>query len=85
MDINNNKPLILKVGEMVRFVVSVEVFPDFDSVQLFWFKNNVMIEKNNKHYVTSVSTQKTEGPNHQAFLSILSIDVEDSATYMLVS
>jgi len=82
MDINNEKPLISRVGEMVRFVVDVQSFPDFESVQLFWFKNDIQIEKNHKHLTTGV---KTDGQFPQTYLEIKSIELEDSGTYMLVS
>ncbi|CAG2182717.1 unnamed protein product, partial [Oppiella nova] len=81
MDINNEKPLISRVGEMVRFVVDVQSFPDFESVQLFWFKNDIQIEKNHKHLVTGV---KTDGQFPQTYLEIKSIELEDSGTYMLL-
>ena len=83
IDIDNTKPLIRKAGEMVRFVVGVHSFPDFESVQsLLWFKNDVLIDKNHRHYNTNL---KTDGPVPQSYLQINHITVEDSGTYMLVS
>jgi len=79
---NNAKPLTGRVGEDVRFFVDVEAFPDFESVQLIWYKNGDKIEKNDQHYNTG---NKTDGRKPQAFLFISNIRLEDSGTYMLVS
>ncbi|XP_054166017.1 vascular endothelial growth factor receptor 1-like [Oppia nitens] len=81
MDIDNEKPLISKVGEMVRFVVDVLSFPDFESVHLFWYKNNMLIEKTHKHYETGVSSN---GQYSQTYLEIKTIELEDSGTYILM-
>ncbi len=82
MDINNKKPLIRKVDDNVRFVVDVQAFPDFDSVQLVWYKNGQIIKQNDEHYKTG---SKKDGQNPQVFLFISHIRLEDSGTYMLVS
>jgi hypothetical protein len=82
MDINNSKPLIRKVGDNVRFVVDVQAFPDFESVQLIWYKNGDKIDKNYEHY--NIGRNK-DGQNPQAYLFISNIRPEDSGTYMLVS
>jgi hypothetical protein len=82
MDINNKKPLIREIDDSVRFVVDVQAFPDFDSVQLIWHKNGLIIKENDEHYNTG---SKNDGQNPQVFLFISHIRLEDSGTYMLVS
>jgi len=74
--------LIRKVGDNVRFVVDVQAFPDFESVQLIWYKNGLKIGKNDEHYNIG---SKTDGQNPQTFLFISNIRQEDSGTYILVS
>ncbi len=82
IDIDNKKPLIRKVDDNVRFVVDVQAFPDFDSVQLIWYKNGKIIKENDEHYKTG---SKKDGQNPQVFLYISHITLEDSGTYVLVS
>jgi hypothetical protein len=82
MDSNNKNPLIRKVDDNVRFVVDVQAFPDFDSVQLIWYKNGEIIKQNDEHYKTR---SKKDGQNTQVFLFISHIRLEDSGTYVLVS
>ena len=87
MDINNNKPVIAKVGQAVQFVVEVQAFPDLDAVKLDWHKDDInhtfkAIQNNHKHYKTNV---KTDTMIPQAYLQIESVELEDSGTYMLVS
>jgi len=82
MDSNNKNPLIRKVDDNVRFVVDVQAFPDFDSVQLIWYKNGKIIKQNDEHYKTG---SKKDGQNPQVFLYISHITLEDSGTYVLVS
>ncbi len=82
IDINNKKPLIRKFDDNVRFVVDVQAFPDFDSVQLIWYKNGFIIKENDEHYKTG---SKKDGQNPQVFLYISHTRLEDSGTYVLVS
>lgn len=82
MDINNDKPVVQRVGQMVQFVVDIQAFPDLDAVKLYWLKNDVLIDANDKHYKTNV---KTDSLVPQAYLRIENIEPEDSGTYMLVS
>lgn len=80
MDIDNTRPLVRDAGEEVRFVVTVNAFPDINAVEMKWHKDGkpLEVEENNPKRVKMGVT------GSQNFLTISKVNLDDSGIYTLI-
>ncbi|RWS27211.1 Vascular endothelial growth factor receptor 3-like protein, partial [Leptotrombidium deliense] len=81
MDLDNKKPVIQKVGEEVRFAVTVNAIPDISAVKMYWLKDGQRVASANATRDPRYQSKVDKG---QAVFTIDKVAMEDIAVYTLV-